>query len=273
MFRSIYKLSTHFNNRCVMGILSRGIAEKHPSMENYFKGKSFIVTGAGAGMGKVITGRLLGLDAHVFAIGRDIESLPCKAGQKMTRITVDIGDWESTYCKILEIGPVHGLVNNAGVAHIEPFLETTQHGWDDTLNVNSRGVVRASQAAAKNMISEKIKGSIVNVSSTISERAIPDHVSYCASKGALNQITRTMAIELGPHGIRTNNVNPTVVLTKMGKIAWSDPKKSGPIMDRIPLGRFAVPNDVANAVIFLLSDYSTMINGLNLYVDGGYMTS
>lgn len=83
------------------------------------------------GMGKVITGRLLGLDAHVFAIGRDIESLPCKAGQKMTRITVDIGDWDSTYCKILEIGPVHGLVNNAGVAHIEPFLETTQHGWDE----------------------------------------------------------------------------------------------------------------------------------------------
>lgn len=83
------------------------------------------------GMGKVITGRLLSLDAHVFAIGRDIENLPCKAGQKMTRITVDIGDWDSTYCKILEIGPVHGLVNNAGVAHIEPFLETTQHGWDE----------------------------------------------------------------------------------------------------------------------------------------------
>jgi L-xylulose reductase len=81
-------------------------------------------------MGRVIAGRLLGLDAHVFAIGRDIESLPCKAGQKMTKIAVDIGDWDSTYCKILEIGPVHGLVNNAGVAHIEPFLDTTQHGWD-----------------------------------------------------------------------------------------------------------------------------------------------
>uniref|UniRef100_A0A2S2NFU6 D-erythrulose reductase n=1 Tax=Schizaphis graminum TaxID=13262 RepID=A0A2S2NFU6_SCHGA len=273
MFRSIYKLSTHLNNRCVMGTLSRGIAEKRPSMEKYFKDKRFIVTGASSGMGRVITGRLLGLDAHVFAIGKDTESLPCKAGRKMTNISVDIGDWDSTYCKILEIGPVHGLVNNAGVANIEPFLEMTKHGWDDTLNVNSRGIVRASQAAAKNMISEKIKGSIVNISSTISERAVPDHVSYCASKGALNQITRTMAIELGPLGIRTNNVNPTVVLTTMGKIAWSDPKKSGPIMNRIPLGRFAEPNDIADAVIFLLSDYSTMINGLNLYVDGGYMAS
>lgn len=71
------------------------------------------------------------------------------------------------------------------------------------------------------------------------QKAIPDHVAYCASKGAVNQITRTMAIELGPYGIRTNNVNPTVVLTKMGKKAWSDPKKSGPILNRIPLGRFA----------------------------------
>ncbi|XP_025204777.1 L-xylulose reductase-like [Melanaphis sacchari] len=271
MFRSIYKLPIHLNNRYVMKTLSRGIAEKRSSMEKYFKDKSFIVTGASAGMGKVITGRLLGLDAHVFAVGKDIESLP--TNQKMTKISVDLSDWDLTYCKILEIGPVHGLVNNAEVAHIEPFLETTQHGWDDTLNVNSRGVVRASQAAAKNMISEKIKGSIVNISSTISERTILDHVSYCAAKGALNQITRTMALELGPHGIRTNNVNPTVVLTRMGKIAWSDPKKSGPIMIRIPLGRFAEPNDIANAVIFLLSDYSTMINGLNLYVDGGYMAT
>lgn len=71
------------------------------------------------------------------------------------------------------------------------------------------------------------------------QRAIPDHTTYCASKGAVNQITRTMAIELGKYGIRTNNVNPTVVLTRMGKIAWSDPEKSGPIMRRIPLGRFA----------------------------------
>ncbi|VVC36495.1 NAD(P)-binding domain,Short-chain dehydrogenase/reductase SDR [Cinara cedri] len=80
-----------------------------------------------------------------------------------------------------------------------------------------------------------------------------------------------MAIELGKHGIRTNNVNPTVVLTRMGQIAWSDPEKSGPIMRRIPLGRFAVPDDIANAVIFMLSDYSTMINGTSLVVDGGFL--
>lgn len=82
-------------------------------------------------MGKVITERLLALDAHVFAVGKDLEDLLCTSGQKMTKLTVDIGDWESAYCKILELGPVHGLVNNAGVAHIESFLETTKHGWDE----------------------------------------------------------------------------------------------------------------------------------------------
>jgi len=83
------------------------------------------------GMGKVITGRLLAMDAHVFAIGRDIDSLPSIPDLKLTKVNVDIGDWDSTYSKILGIGPVHGLVNNAGVAHIEPFMETTQHGWDE----------------------------------------------------------------------------------------------------------------------------------------------
>lgn len=82
-------------------------------------------------MGKVITGRLLAMEAHVFAIGRDIDSLPSIPDLKLTKVNVDIGDWDSTYKKILEMGPVHGLVNNAGVAHIEPFMETTQHGWDE----------------------------------------------------------------------------------------------------------------------------------------------
>ncbi|VVC25440.1 Short-chain dehydrogenase/reductase, conserved site,NAD(P)-binding domain,Short-chain [Cinara cedri] len=272
MFGSIYKLSTKLSNRCVTKTLSRSITQQRASMEEYFKGKRFIVTGASAGMGKVIAGRLIALDAHVFAVGRDVERLPDADNLKLTKASVDVGEWETAYNEVLAMGPVHGLVNNAGVAHIESFLETTKKGWDDTLNINARGMVRISQAVAKNMIDAKIRGSIVNISSTISEKAIPDHVAYCASKGAVNQITRTMAIELGTYGIRTNNVNPTVVLTKMGKKAWSDPKKSEPILNRIPLGRFAEPSDIADAVIFLLSDYSQMVNGLNLYVDGGFMS-
>jgi L-xylulose reductase len=240
-------------------------------MEAYFSGKKFIVTGATAGIGETITKRLVDLGAHVFAVGRDPKKLP-NASANITPVCVDVGDWDA-YDTIKALGPVHGLVNNAGVAYIESFLDMSQDGWDKTLNINSRGVVRVSQAVAKNMIDAGIQGSIVNVSSTISERAIPEHTSYCASKGALNQITRCMSIELGAQGIRTNNVNPTVVMTKMGAKAWSDPAKSSTIMNRIPLGRFAECDDVANAALFLLSDYSTYINGVSIPVDGGFLTS
>jgi len=271
MMRSVFRLPHKLAGQMVAGALSRNMSTENPAhrMEDYFKGKRFVVTGSSAGMGEKITSRLLELGAFVYAVEKDEyvgEDTP-----NIKRIQCDVSDWDTAYEKMLEIGPVHGLVNNAGVAVIEPFFDVTQFGWDNTLNVNGRAIVRVSQAVAKNMIDAGIKGSIVNISSTISTRAIPDHVTYCASKGAVNQITRTMAIELGKYGIRTNNVNPTVVLTRMGKIAWSDPAKSKPILNRIPLGRFAEANDIANAVIFMLSDYSTMINGTALVVDGGFL--
>lgn len=82
-------------------------------------------------MGKVIAGRLMTLNAHVFAIGKDIDNLPSTTGLNLTKVSVDVGEWDSAYNKVLALGPVHGLVNNAGVAHIESFLETTKLGWDE----------------------------------------------------------------------------------------------------------------------------------------------
>merc|ERR1712146_709373 len=99
--------------------------------------------------------------------------------------------------------------------------------------------------------------------------ALTDHTSYCTSKGALDQLTRMMALELGPHGIRTNAINPTVVLTALGRAAWSDPEKAGPMLSRIPIGRFAEIEDVIHSIMFLLSDRKAgMTNGAMLPVDG-----
>jgi len=271
MIRSICRLAHKKTGQMAVDILTRSMAGQAPQkMEDYFKGKKFIVTGSCAGMGEKITERLIDLGSFVYAVVEKEEGA-AKPLPNTKQIFCDVSNWEDTYKKMLDIGPVHGLVNNAGVAVIESFFDVTEHGWNKTLNINARALVRISQAVAKNMIDAGIKGSIVNISSTISTRAIPDHTTYCASKGAVNQITRTMAIELGKYGIRTNNVNPTVVLTRMGKIAWSDPEKSEPIMRRIPLGRFAETDDIANAVIFMLSDYSTMVNGTALVVDGGFL--
>ena len=114
---------------------------------------------------------------------------------------------------------------------------------------------------------------MVNVSSTGSKFGLRDHAAYCASKGALDQLTRVMALELGPHGIRVNAVNPTVVMTPMGKMAWGDPEKARPMLEEIPLGRFAEPIDVARAVAWLLSDEAAMIHGVTLPVDGGFLAT
>ena len=100
-----------------------------------------------------------------------------------------------------------------------------------------------------------------------------DHTAYCASKGALDQLTRVMALELGPHNIRVNAVNPTVTLTPMGEMAWGDPAKRDPMLAKIPLQRFAKPIDIAHAVAYLLSDSADMITGVTLPVDGGFLAT
>ncbi|MGO6699926.1 SDR family oxidoreductase, partial [Rhizobium ruizarguesonis] len=121
------------------------------------------------------------------------------------------------------------------------------------------------------LIGEQEKNTLGNVSSVASFVGIPDHAAYCASKGGLDGLTRVMAKELAPHGIRTNGVHPTVTLTPMAVKAWSDPEKAAGMMKRIPVGRFAEPADIAEVVLFLLSDEAAMVNGISMPVDGGYM--
>ena len=116
-------------------------------------------------------------------------------------------------------------------------------------------------------------GAIVNVSSIAAKIGFADHTAYCASKSALDGITRVMAIELGPHGIRVNSVNPAITLTPMAVKAWSDPAKSDPVKARIPLGRFIEPEEIAATIAYLLSDDSSMTTGQSLVIDGGMLIS
>lgn len=240
-----------------------------------FTGKRILVTGAGKGIGRDIVRHLIQeCNANVIALSRtseDLESLKADYGCEI--IAVDLADVDATREAVENAGQIDLLVNNAGIAILQSFFDTTVDAFDKTMAVNVRSVLVVSQIVARKMIEHGRGGAIVNVSSQASTRALLDHTTYCASKGALDQLTRVMALELGPHQIRVNSVNPTVVMTPMGKRAWADPAKGDPMKARIPLGRFADPHHVSQVIAYLLSDQSDMVNGIIMPIDGGFLTT
>ena len=236
-----------------------------------FKNRRALVTGAGKGIGREIARALHRFNARVVAVSRteaDLASLREEIGCET--ITADLADADAARRMAEQAGDIDLLVNNAAVAILEPMLQTTVESWDTTMALNLRSVLLVTQVVTQRMIERGVAGSVVNVSSMAAFQALTNHAAYCASKAGLDQLSRVMAVELGAHGIRVNSVNPTVVLTDMGRRAWSDPAKGGPMLARIPLGRFAECEDVASVVCFLLSDAAGMLNGLTLQVDGGF---
>ena len=239
-----------------------------------FQGKRALVTGAGKGIGRQIAKTLATHGARVVALSRDPadlaslrEELDCET------LAADLTDAAGARAAAERAGDVDLLVNNAGIALLQPFLETTPEAFDQTMAVNVRAVMIVSQVLAAGMIRRGNGGSIVNVSSIASSVALRDHAAYCASKAALDQLTRVMALELGPHRIRVNAVNPTVVMTPMGRRAWSDPAKGGPMLARISLGRFLELEDCADVICYLLSDAAAMVHGVALPIDGGFTST
>ncbi|XP_036614019.1 L-xylulose reductase [Trichosurus vulpecula] len=242
-------------------------------MERSFAGRRALVTGAGKGIGRDTAKALFARGAQVVAVSRTQEDLASLAQEcpGIETLCVDLGDWEATERALSTIGPVDLLVNNAGVALLQPFLEVTKEACDRSFDVNYRSVVQVSQIVSRGLIARGAPGAIVNVSSQASQRALKDHAIYCSTKGAMDMLTKVMALELGPHKIRVNTVNPTVVMTAMGRTNWSDAQKAEPMLSRIPLGKFAEVQDVVNSILFLLSDQSAMTTGSALLVDGGYL--
>ncbi|XP_041939625.1 L-xylulose reductase isoform X1 [Alosa sapidissima] len=242
-------------------------------MEISFAGKQALVTGAGKGIGRATVLALARCGAEVTAVTRtqaDLNSLVLEC-PSVRPVCVDLSDWEATEAALKDVGPVDLLVNNAAYASLQPFLEVTPEQFDMSFNINVKAALHVAQIVARGLKARGSGGSIVNISSQASQCALRDHAVYCATKGALDMLTKTMALELGPYQIRVNSVNPTVVMTDMGRIGWSDPEKAEAMTSRIPLGRFAEVEDVVNSILFLLSDKSAMTNGVTLPVDGGFL--
>jgi len=237
-------------------------------------GKVAVITGAASGIGAAIAaafaakgGWLALLDINGDAAKARASALPSS-----TAWTCDVADADSVEAVVAavaaEMGGIDILVNCAGIVDLAPAEDLSLAAWRRTLDINLTGSFLMAQAVGRRMITRKY-GRIVNLASQAGSVAIEGHVAYCASKFAIIGMTRTLAIEWGRHGITVNSISPTVVLTDLGRKAWAGPKGDA-MKAQIPTGRFAEPEEIAAAALFLVSDASGMINGADLLIDGGF---
>ncbi|HBP40429.1 MAG: SDR family oxidoreductase [Vreelandella alkaliphila] len=230
-----------------------------------------LVTGATSGIGLDIARTLAELGANLVLMGRNQDKLTELEQSLGARVlAIDITDEEAVNTAFTDMPVLDGLVNCAGVSILDEVLDVKAADLERIMATNVTASAVLAREAARHMIAHGRQGSIVNVSSQAAMAALPGHLGYCASKAAMDAMTRVLCLELGPKGIRVNSVNPTVTLTPMAERAWADPAKRDPMLAAIPLGRFATPREVALPVAFLLSPAASMISGACLPIDGGF---
>jgi len=241
------------------------------------KDKVAIVTGASKGIGEAVSLALAGEGADLVLASRSIkEEDPVvekikKMGRRALVKQVDVGNSEQVFemveNAIQEFGRIDALFNNAGIYKPAMLWKMSMEQWDEVLRINLSGTFYCLQAVAKPMIEQK-SGSIINVTSSAGLMGTIGQVNYTAAKGGVYAMTKSAAKELARHNIRVNTIAP-MAETDMTQVIASDPKFKEKYLERIPLGRFALPEEIGPAVVFLASDESSYITGQTLCIDGG----
>lgn len=239
-------------------------------MATFGKGP-ILVTGASGGIGAATVRQLVAAGASVIANGRNAEALAALAAETgCATLPFDLTS-EDSIREALDGRDLWGVVNCGGFGgEIATPMGTDIDVFDKVISVNARGALLVTKYASRSMIRLGQGGAIVNVSSQASLVALKGHISYGSSKAALDNITRVSALELGPHNIRVNSVNPTVVMTEMSAFYWGRPEIGDPFLAQMPLGRWASEDEIAAPIVFLLSDGASMITGVSLPIDGGF---
>ena len=239
-------------------------------------GRSALVTGASSGIGLGAAAALAEAGARVTMVARGAEKLEAAAeairevGFAAEAIAADVADVGAMRALVAERGPFDVLVNNAGLARHGPSLETEPEDFDAVVGLNLRATYFLSQAVARALVEAGRPGSIVTISSQMGHVGGIDRAVYCATKHAVEGMTKAMAIEWGPHSIRVNTVGPTFVRTPLTAPSFADPERLAWIESNIALPRVAEVEDIMGAVLFLASPMSAMVTGTSLLVDGGW---
>lgn len=238
-------------------------------------GKVALVTGAAAGIGKCIAEAYLSQGSRVVLVDRNPEVTDIAAslgGKNATGIVADLTRSDSLNDAVEQaleaFGGIDILVNSAGVVELQPAEAFSEENWDRTMSINLKSVFMMCQAVGRHML-ERGQGRIINLASQAGLVALDQHLAYCASKAGVISLTKGLALEWSPRGINVNAISPTVVLTELGRKAWAG-EVGEAMKQKIPTRRFAEPEEIAMAALYLASNGSGMISGENLVIDGGY---
>ncbi len=239
--------------------------------------KIALVTGGGSGIGLAITEKLVQNNIRTIIVGRNARKLADtkqQLGSLCETFVYDLSNHAGIPALVDELFKLHGhidiLVNNAGIHLKKEFTEVTDEEFQRILSTNVTSVFALSREIVKQMLAHDLKGCIINISSMAAQYGIPKVIAYTASKSAVEGMTKAMAVELSPKGIRVNCIAPGFITTNMSSSALdSDPERKQKVMSRTPMGYLGKPADIGEAALFLASDASAYITGVVLPVDGG----
>jgi NAD(P)-dependent dehydrogenase (short-subunit alcohol dehydrogenase family) len=235
-----------------------------------------VVTGGAQGIGRQVVEQLYAEGASVLILDADAELAEATAQAIGSRVVAMGGDVarrsdvaEAVDACVDRFGRIDVMAAHAGIADIEPFMEIGDASWQRMMDVNVNGAFFCTQEAARHMLAAGIRGSIVVTCSTNAFWVESNAAHYNASKGAVATFVRSAGLDLAPHGIRVNGVDPGLIRTRLTRYVTDIPENAADYLPRIPLGRFGEPRDIAEAILFLASDQSAWITGQRICVDGG----